>query len=55
MIKLSSLCHNQIQVEFPDPAAHIKEPLCTLSFRCPTPQPKPEYEAPITYGYVKDI
>ncbi len=45
--------YDKIAVEFPDQAAHFKEPLCTISFRRPI-QPKPK-RTPITYGYVKDI
>ena len=42
-----------IAVEFHDHTAHLKEPLCTISFRQPV-QPKPDKPS-ITYGYVKDI
>ncbi len=53
MIKLSSLCHKTIAVEFHDNLVHLKEPLCTISFRR-LAQPKPN-KTSITYGYVKDI
>ncbi len=35
MIKLSSLCHHHVAVEFHDTTAHLKEPLYTKFFRRP--------------------
>ena len=53
MIKLSSLCHDKVAVEFHDQTAHLKEPLCTTFFKRMT-RPKPDHTS-VTYGYVKDI